>query len=122
MAESLKIYFLIANRIYISDAIRSTLGQAIENHYSHACIFYNKMPRLTEYVRENIDWIRDMEGEVFCVVDTIQDEEAKKYNLEEAGLAPITLEELAQRLKEADVVIGYGMPLQKHAPPPACAD
>ncbi len=121
MAESLKIYFLIANRIYIADAIRSTLGQAIENHYSHAVIFYNKMPKLTEYVKENIDWIRDMEGDVMTVVDTL-DEEAKKYNVEECELTGITLDELAQRLKEADVIIGYGLPRQKHAPPPACAD
>ncbi|OAG27263.1 hypothetical protein [Thermodesulfatator autotrophicus] len=121
MSESLKIYFLIANRIYITDAIRSTLGQAIENHYSHACIFYQKMPKLTDYVKENMEWIRDMEGDVFYVVDTIEDEEAKKYN-EEVGLTPITLEELAQKLKEADVIIPYGLPRQKHDPPPACAD
>jgi len=118
---SLKIYFLIANRQYITDAIRSTLGQSVENHYSHACVFYHKMPRVTEYVKENIDWIRDMEGDVFAVVDTM-DEEAKKYNVEEIGLTPITLEELAQKLREADVIIGYGMPKQKHGPPPACAD
>ena len=122
MAESLKVFFLVANRIYIGDCIRSTLGLSVENHYSHTCVFYNKMPRLTEYVQENIDWIRDMEGDVYCVVDTIEDEEAKKYNLEEAGLTAITLDELAQKLKEADVIIGYGLPRQKHAPPPACAD
>ncbi len=118
---SLKIYFLIANRQYITDGIRSTLGQSVENHFSHACIFYNKMPRLTEYVKENIEWIRDMEGEVFAVVDTM-DEETRKHNVEEVGLAPITLEELAQRLREADVIIGYGLPRQKHGPPPSCAD
>ncbi len=121
MAESLKVFFLIANRIYISDGIRSTLGLSVENHYSHACIFYNKMPKVTEYVQENIDWIRDMEGDVFAVVDTM-DDEAKKYNVDEVGLTPITLEELAQKLREADVIIGYGLPKQKHAPPPACAD
>jgi len=79
------------------------------------------MPRVSEYVRENIDWIRDMEGDVFAVVDTM-DEEARKYNVEEVGLTAITLEELAQKLKEADVIIGYGLPKQKHGPPPACAD
>ncbi|MBA2849383.1 hypothetical protein G4V39_09315 [Thermosulfuriphilus ammonigenes] len=118
---SKKLYFLIPNRVYITDAIRSTLGQAIENHYSHACVLYNKMPKVSEYVKENIEWIRDMEGDVFAVVDTM-DEEAKKYNVDEVGLTPITLEELAQRLKEADLIIPYGLPRSLHAPPPACAD
>jgi len=121
MAESLKIYFLVANRFYIAESIRSVLALSINNHHSHCCVFYNTMPHVTKYTKENIDWIRDMEGEVFCVVDTIEDEEVKKYNLEVLGLKPITLEELAQKLKEADVVFCYGLPKQKCIIPPACA-
>ncbi len=119
MAEALKLYFLITNPVYINDGIRSALGQSVENHYSYACIFYVKMPEMSDYLKENIEYMRDLEGDVLAVVDTM-DEETRKYNVEECGLTPITLEELAQKLKEADAVIGYGMPLPKTLPDPAC--
>lgn len=119
MAEALKIYFLITNPIYINDGIRSALGQSVENHYSYACIFYSKMPPMSDYIKENIEYMQDLEGDVLAVVDTM-DEETKKFNLEEWGLTAITIEELAQKLKEADVVVGYGLPLPKQPPAPEC--
>jgi len=118
---SYKFMFLIPNKIYISDALRSTLGVAVENHYGFAAILYQKLPPVTEYVKENLEWTKDMEGEVFSVVDTM-DEEARKYNVDEVGLTPITLEDLGKRILEADYVVAYGLPYQLHELPSMCAD
>jgi len=117
---SLKVCFLIANRVYISDGIRSALGLAVHNMYSYTFIFYQKMPPKSDYLDENLAWVRDMEGEVYAVVDTM-DEETKKYNLEEWGLAPATLDEVVENIIECDFVVGYGLPSQKVPAPPQCA-
>ena len=118
---SYKFMFLIPNKIYIADATRSTLGVAVENHYGFAAVLYQKIPPITEYMKENLEWIRDLEGDVFCVVDTM-DEEAKKYNVDEVGLTPITMEELSKKALEADFVISYGLPYQLRELPSMCAD
>jgi len=117
---SYKVCFLIGNRIYISDGMRSALGLAVENMYSFTFVFYQKMPAKTEYLNENLAWIRDMEGEVYAVVDTM-DEETKKYNLEEWELAEATLDDVVEKILECDLVVGYGLPPQKVQAPPQCA-
>jgi len=117
----MKAHFLIANRIYISDGIRSALGLVVENMYAYAYIFYNKMITKTQYMDENVAWIRDMEGDVYAVVDTM-DEETAKHNTEgEWDLTPITIEELVKKLKEEDaVIICYGLPKHTAEIPAQC--
>ncbi|MGC9109637.1 MAG: hypothetical protein ACP5HI_05265 [Caldimicrobium sp.] len=117
---SYKVCFLIANRIYISDGMRSALGLAVENMYSYTYIFYQKMPAKNEYLDENLAWIRDMEGEVYAVTETM-DEETKKYNLEDWGLVEATLDDVVDKILECDLVVGYGLPAQKVQAPPQCA-
>ncbi len=111
--ESKKIFMLLPNRMYAGDGIRSTLGLAIENHFAYAVIMNGEFPRFSEYVKENIDWIRDMEGDVFtCGADAPEGVE----------LTPITLEELGEKMREADFIIPYGLPKQTKTPPPACSE
>ncbi|MFN3567387.1 MAG: hypothetical protein ACK4UR_00560 [Caldimicrobium sp.] len=117
---SYKVCFLISNRIYISDGIRSTLGLAVENMYSYAFIFYQKMPAKTEYLEENIGWLRDMEGDVYAVTETMNDE-AKNFNLQEWGLREASLDDVVEKILECDYVIGYGLPAQIVQAPPQCA-
>jgi len=117
---SQKVCFLIANRIYISDGIRSALGLAVENMYSYVYLFNQKMPNKTEYLEGNVAWVRDMEGEVYAVVETM-DEETKNFNLQEWELAEASLDDVVERILECDVVVGYGLPAQKVQAPPQCA-
>ena len=116
---SIKVCFLIGNRIYYSDGIRSALGLAVENMYSYVYIFFNKMPAKTEYLEGNVGWLRDMEGEVSAVVDTM-DEETKNYNLQEWELAEATLDDVVEKMLECDYVVGYGLPPQKVKLPAQC--
>lgn len=111
--ESKKIYILLPNRMYAGDGVRSALGQAVENHFAYPVFMYGEYPRFSEYVTENIDWIRDMEGDVLNMGGEAP---------EGVELTPITLEELGERLREADVIIPYGLPKQSKTPPPACAE
>jgi len=111
--ESKKVYFLMQNRMYSGDAVRSTLGLSVENHFAYSVLMYNEYPRFSDYVKENIDWIRDMEGDVFRLAGD---------PVEGVELTEITLEELGERLREADLIIPYGLPKQSKSPPPACED
>lgn len=117
---SYKACFLIANRVYIADGIRSALGLGVHNMYSYSYIFYQKMPAKTEYLDENLAWLRDLEGEVYAITETM-DDEAKNFNLQEWGLAEATLDDVVERILECDYVIGYGPPAQKVQAPPQCA-
>jgi hypothetical protein len=111
--ESKKIYFLLQNRMYSGDGTRSALGQAVENHFSFPVYFYGEYPVFNEYNTGNIEWIRDMEGDVLNMG-------GEPPQAEGVELTPITLEELGERLREADVIIPYGLLKSKKAPPAAC--
>lgn len=117
---SYKVCFLIANRPYISDGIRSALGLAVENMYSFTYIFYQKMPAKTEYLEENLAWVRDMEGDVFAVTETM-DEETKNFNLQEWELTEASIDDVVEKILECDLIVGYGLPAQKVQAPPQCA-
>jgi hypothetical protein len=114
--ESLKVYILIANRVY-NDGIRSGLGLAVENHYAYPVIMNGEFPKMSQYMTENMAWIADMEGEVLsCGV------EAPTDLPNDAVINTLSLEELGEKMREADFIIPYGLPKQSHEPPPACAE
>jgi len=96
---SKKVCFLMRDNEYILDGMRSALGLSVENNYSYAVILKNEVDKFDEYNMENLEWIRDMEGEVFSTVQA---------NVEKNDLVAITLEEVGQKLREMDVIIPYG--------------
>ncbi len=95
-----KVCFMLVNKDYTLDGLRSTLGLAVENMYSYAVVMNNELPPLDDYNKENIEWIRDMESEVYSTVPA---------NCENEGLVPLTLEELGQKLREMDIIVPYGI-------------
>lgn len=98
---SKKVMFMYPSSEYILDGIRSALGLAVENMYAYGVVINNDLPDdLSDYHKENIEWMRDMEGEVYSIPDS---------NVEKHGLVKITLEELGQKLREMDVIIPYGI-------------
>jgi hypothetical protein len=96
---SKKVCFLMRDNEYILDGMRSALGLSVENNYSYAVILKNEVDKFDEYNMENLEWIRDMEGEVFSTVQA---------NVEKNDLVAITLEEVGQKLREMDVIVPYG--------------
>lgn len=97
---SKKVGFLLVNKEYTLDGIRSTLGLAVENMFSYSYIMYNELPELSDYHKENIDWVRDMEGEVYSTVDA---------NVEKYGLVKISIEEIGKQLRDLDIIVPYGI-------------
>jgi len=96
---SKKVCFMYANKDFALDGMRSALGLSVENFYSYGVVLNGELEKFDDYNAENLDWIRDMEGDVFSVVPA---------NCEKNGLTPITLEELGQKLREMDIIIPYG--------------
>ena len=96
---SKKVCLLARNKDYVLDGLRSTLGLSVENHYSYAVVLKTELDKFDEYNAENIDWIRDMEGEVFSTIPA---------NVEKNDLVALTLEELGQKLRDMDIIISYG--------------
>ena len=82
------------------DAMRSTLGLSVANHYSFAAVLDHELEPFDDYNAENLEWIRDMEGDVYTNVQA---------NADKNGLTFITLEELGKKLLEMDLVIPYGV-------------
>jgi len=82
------------------DAMRSTLGLSVANHYSFAAVLDHELGKFDDYNAENLEWIRDMEGDVYTNVQA---------NVDKNGLTAITLEELGKKLLEMDVVVPYGV-------------
>jgi len=97
---SKKVGFLLANQEYTLDGIRSALGLAVENMYAYGYILNNELTDVSDYHKENIEWIRDMEGEVYTTVDA---------NAENLGMPKVTLEEIGKQLRELDYIIPYGI-------------
>lgn len=97
---SKKVFFMSRNADYVLDAMRSTLGLAVENMYSFNAVVDIEIPEMDEYNKENLEWIRDMEGEVYTNVDA---------NVEKNGLAKISLEELGQKIRDMEVIVPYGI-------------
>jgi len=98
-----KIFFLFnktGDEANILDGIRSALGQSVANNYAFAAVLNHELAPFDEYNSENIDWIRDMEGEVYSNVQA---------NVDKNGLTAITLEELGKKLLEMDVICPYGV-------------
>lgn len=110
--ESKKVYFLTCNRIYAFDAVRSTLGLAVENQYAYVVFMEGEYPNFSDYIVENIDWIRDMEGEAYTTASE---------SPEGVELKTISIEELGEALREADFIVPFGLVKQSVAAPPNCS-
>lgn len=97
---SKKVCFMYTNKDYALDGMRSALGLSVENFFSYGVVLKTELDKFDDYNSENLDWIRDMEGEIYSTVPA---------NCDKNGLAPLTVEELGQKLREMDVIIPYGI-------------
>ncbi len=82
----------------ILDGIRSTLGLSVANHYSYAAILDHELKPFDEYNAENLEWIKDMEGDVLSNV---------KANVDTNGMTATTIEELGEKLRDMDIVVPF---------------
>jgi hypothetical protein len=98
---SKKVFFLLrsSNEKDVLDGLRSTLGLSVGNHFSNAVVMHTELAPFDDYNKENLEWIRDMEGEVYSTVQA---------NVDKNELTPTTLEEVGQKLRDMDFIVPYG--------------
>jgi hypothetical protein len=92
-----KIAFLVKDQAEDWEGLRSNLGLAVGNNTMFLFVLDHEV-EMTEPYRENLDWILDMEGEIYSNVQA---------NVEKHGFKPVTYEELGQMLKEMDIIIPF---------------
>ena len=78
------------------EGARTALGLAVENFYAYLFVM-DATVNMTEELRENLDWLEDMECEVYSNV-----KENEPHNMQY-----MTVEEVGRKLKEMDLVIPF---------------
>ena len=66
---------------------------------THAVVMNHTLGKFDDYNAENVEWIRDMEGEAYTT---------EQANADTNGLTLLTLEEVGQKLRDIDVIVPYG--------------
>ena len=98
--EYKKAFFVIRNKDYAIDGMRSALGLAVENMYSYAHLLDTDIGKLDEENVERIEMLRDMEGDVYSNVQA---------NCDANEFDAMSVEELGEKLREMSVIIPYGI-------------
>lgn len=98
--EYKKAFFIIRNKDYALDGMRSGLGLAVENMYSFTHLLDVEIDKLDENNLDRLEMLRDMEGEVYSNVPA---------NVENNGFEAMSVEELGEKLREMDVIVPYGI-------------
>ena len=98
--EYKKACFLIRDKDYALDGMRSGLGLAVENMYSYAALVDVEIDKLDEENIDRLEMLRDMEGDVFSNVQA---------NCDKNGFEAMTIEEIGEKLRDMDVIVPYGI-------------
>lgn len=98
--EYKKACFIIRDKDYALDGMRSGLGLAVENMYSYAHLLDVEIDKLDDENIDRLDMLRDMEGEVFSNVQA---------NCDNNGFEAMSIEELGEKLRDMDVIVPYGI-------------
>ena len=98
--EYKKACFMIRNKDYALDGMRSGLGLAVENMYSYDVLVDVEIDKLDQENVDRIDMLRDMEGEIYSNVQA---------NCDKNGFEAISIEELGEKLRDMDIIVPYGI-------------
>ncbi len=80
------------------EGLRSSLGLLLSNAQVQMYVLHHEIANMDEAYRENLEFFEEMEGERFSNNQT---------NVEKYGFKHATIGEMADRLREVDIIIPF---------------
>ena len=80
------------------EGLRTSLGLLLEASGVHMYVLNHEIANMDEAYRENMEFIDEMEGQRFS---------NNPANVEKYGFKRVTIDEIIERLKQADVIIPF---------------
>lgn len=80
------------------EGLRTSLGLLLEASEVHMYVLNYEIGNMDEAYRDNMGFIDEMEGQRFS---------NNPANVEKYGFKPVTMDEIIERLKQADVIIPF---------------
>lgn len=92
-----KVAVVVRERPQQYEALRTSLGALLESHAISMFVLDHEVEMIEEY-RDNLDIFGEMDGLYYS---------NNEVNIEKHGFRPASLEEMAEKLKDVDVVIPF---------------